>query len=388
MPDLQLYTLIVASASQSELGNRQRQQLAQSGILNQDGGVAEQLSSNPADQTLDGVYRGRYAEKMATEIEELSSASGFEAVPLAGVDGATPADGYYVVEEEDIGPAEAQTGKAQRYELSLSKKGTRNDNWRALETTPGQLDRDAWGADLTAHVGVPSAASKVQWFNADGDGTRVPASLVETRSAELGDIDIYDLEDAPWYAPPPFKEEPPTLLYEIPYTAEENVDVRVYDTLGQASKKDGNGDLQWQKLFSTQHDFDHELVIDTGLLRLRLDEAAGTIEAETWDSGTGAWTTVGLEADQPSTVTLFDIDLETVAMARVRAQLTFDIGGTLFALNAIVARGAEDVLFGLPENETGPVDADLENWLSPIASTSIVDPQAEKTLTARKEVRL
>jgi len=31
--------------------------------------------------------------------------------------------------------------------------------------------------------------------------------------------------------------------------------------------------------------------------------------------------------------------------------------------------------------------ADLENWLSPIASTSIADPNASKTLVARKEVR-
>ena len=387
MPDLQLYTLIAPSASQSQLGNLQRQEIAQSGILGQDGGVTEQLSSNPADQTLNGVYRGLYAEKMATEVDELSSASGFEAVPLAGIEGPTPLDGYYAVEEANTEPAQAQTGRAQRYELSLSRKGTRNKHWRALETNPTDDISHEFGNDLEALVGIPAAASKVQWYNSE-DQTRVPASPTGARSAELGDVEVYDLADAPWYDPTAdLIDDPPVLLYEIPYTAEENVDCRIYDTRGEASKLDDGGSLAWQKVFSTTHDFDDVLILDNGLIRLRLDEPNGTLEAEEWDDANTTWTTVGLGSSQPPTVSLFDVDLMDIAMVRDRAQLTFDVGGSLFALNAILNRGYGAVQFTVPENETGPIPDDLENWLSPIASTSIADPNASKTLVARKEVR-
>lgn len=265
MADLQLYTLVVASASQSELGNRQRQQLAQAGILDQDGGSVEQVSSNPADQTLNGVYRGQYAGKMATEIDELSSSSGFEAVPLVGLDSSTALDGYYAVEEASVEPAQAQTDRAQRYELTLSKKGTRNTHWRAVEPNRRQLDHD-YGNDLVAEVGVPAVASKVQWYNPE-DGTRAPASSTATRSAEGGDVDIYDLDDGESAV----GTSDPTLLCEIGYADEENVDCRVYDTLGEDDKTDDDGNLQWAKLFSTTHDFGDPVVMDNGLLRLWID---------------------------------------------------------------------------------------------------------------------
>lgn len=380
MPDLQLYTLVVASASQSQLGNDQRQQLAQSGILDEDGGITEQLSSNPSDQTLNGVYRGRYAEKMATELDELSSATGFEAVALAGMDGPTPLDGYYAVEEASVEPAQAQTGRAQRYELSLAKKGTRNKHWRALETNRRQIDH-SWGNDLVAEVGVPAVASKVQWFNAE-DGTRSPASPASTRNAELGDVEIYDL-DAGESA---VGTSTPTLLYEIDYTDEENLDSRIYDTRGHGAKHDIEGNLQWQKVFSTTHDFGDQLILDNGLLRLRLDEGDGTITPQRWDSSTGQWSTDPL--GDSSGWSLFDVDLLEVAMAADTAQLTFshDTEG-LFALNATLDRGRESVLLERPENEPGPIPSGLESWLSPIAATTIVDPQATKGLVSRSNVR-
>ncbi|WP_137288826.1 hypothetical protein [Natronorubrum halophilum] len=384
MPDLQLYTLVVPSASQSQLGNLQRQELAQSAILGEDGGVVEPVSSNPADQTLNGVYRGQFAEKMATELDELSSASGFDTVALAGMDGSTPIDGYYAVDEANIEPAQAQTGRAQRFELSLAREGTRNKHWRAVGSNPYKTDHE-FGNDLEALVGLPAKARKVQWFHPENQ-TRAPAMSIETRSAELGDVDIYDLTDASWYDPPPFDEGvPPTLLYDISYTAEENVDCRVYDTRGHDTKLDTDGNLQWQKLFSTQHDIDNPIVMDNGLLRLWLDEAAGTLKAEEWDSGTDSWADVSLT--QPASIELFDVDLTSVAMVRDKAQLTFDVDGELFALNAIVTRGAEDVLFTIPENETGPISEGLEGWLGPIASESVVDPNASKTLVSRNEVQ-
>ncbi|MDF9748356.1 hypothetical protein [Natrinema salsiterrestre] len=382
MTDLQLYTLVVPQDSQSGLLSQLQQQLATSGILEQDGGIVEQLSGQPGDQTVSGVYRARYAGKMADELEELGRASGFDELPLAGVGEKTSKDGYYALESADVDQIQPQTTLVQRYDLQLRKKGTQDDYWRAVKPNRRQLDHPFGNDTAPVEVGVPAAASKVQWFNAE-DQSRESASAIETRSAELGDVDIYDLEGGESAV----GVEDPTLIYEVPYTDEELTDCRIYDTLGEASKLDADGDLQWQKLFSTQHDFDDEIVLDNGRIRLRLDEPAGTLEAETWDSSTDSWTTVGLEADQPSSVELFDVDLMDVAMVCDRAQLTFDVDGSLFALNAIVNRGHDAVQFTIPAGESGPIPTDLESWLEPIASTSVVDANAAKTLVARNEVR-
>ncbi len=63
------------------------------------------------------------------------------------------------------------------------------------------------------------------------------------------------------------------------------------------------------------------------------------------------------------------------------------IDGDLFALDAIVQRGHSEVLWDIPENETGPIPESVEDWVGPIASESVVDPQAAKTLTSRSDVR-
>ncbi|PGF16188.1 hypothetical protein CP556_08725 [Natrinema sp. CBA1119] len=383
-----IYNSPIPEAAQTDERDRLGQQLAEAGILQEDGAVVESLSSQAADLTLSGQYRWgeEISTMLADELDELSDSS-LPTLPLYRRSGVYSNAGYYEIASADVEPLHANDRSVWAYTLSLTFVGKKGSYFRALETTPGQLDRDAWGNDLTSHVGVPAAASKVQWLNAAGDGTRVPASPIETRTTAAADVDVYDLTDAPWYDPPPFDEDPPTLIYTVGYADEVPCGIRAYDTRGYDAKFTAEGIRQWQTVHSTEHDIDNPVVLSNALIRLRLDEAAGSIEAETWDSGTDSWTTVGLEADQPSTVTLFDVDLETVAMARVRAQLTFDVDGELFALNTILARGDDAVLFALPENETGPVDPDLENWLSPIASTSIVDPQAEKTLVSRKEVR-
>jgi len=382
MTDLLLYTLAIPGDSQSGLPNRLQQQLATSGLLDQDGGVVEQLSSEPGDQTISGYFRAQYADLMANELEELGQASGFADLPLGGMGESTSADGYYSLESADVEQVAPQTPLLQRYDMTLRHRGTQKDQWRALDPSPTQLDRESWGNATTRYVGVPAAASKVQWYNSGGDSRQL-ASPLETRSAELGGVDIYDLD----VGETAVGATEPTLIYEIPYTAEEDVDCRVWDTRGTSAKLDANGDVQWQKVFSTQHDFSSEIVIDNGRFRLRLDEPNGTLEAETWDDTAGSWSTVGLESSQPASTTLFDVDFEAIAMARAQAQLTFDVDGSLFALEVSLSRGLDGIQAGIPEGESGPIPTDLETWLSPIVLDSIVDTNASKTLVARREVR-
>ncbi len=379
MADILLYTLVVPKDSQSDLLNRLQQQLATAGILDQDGSVVEQLSSEPGNQTVSGLYRDPFAAKMATELEELARASGFDELPLTGLDGATSQDGYYVLESADVDQVQPHTTLVQQFDLSLTKKGTQNGFWRALETNPRQVNHD-FGGDLDVLVGIPAAATKVRWYD-PATGATEPASTLETRSAELGDVDIYDVDASP------LSTDTPALIYEIDYGAEETVDCRVWDTQGTSDKLDADGNLQWQKVFATDHDVtsDAELILDSGLLRVRFDEAAGTIAAQEWDETNTTWTDVGLS--RPSGVSLLDVDLTTIGMATIQAQLLIDDNGTLYSLDVILARGDTDALFAIPENEGGPIPTNIQDWLSPIAKTTLVDPQTTKTVVDRHTVR-
>lgn len=406
MPDLQLYTLVVPQDSQADLTARLEQQLESNGVIGQDGSVVSRISSEPDDETIRGLYRGRFAKKMAGELFELSQSSGFDPIPLAGIGETSKKDGYYSFESADVDQVQPQTASVQEFTLQLAKEGTRSSHWRAVRTNPHQIDHE-FGTGLEGLIGVPSTARKARWMHPTTKETAL-ATPIETRDAELGDVDVYDLTEAPWYDPVPFDEDPPTLIYDVDYLAEERLDCRVYDTLGHGTKLDAGRNLQWQKVFSTQHSTDDELVLDNGLIRLRLDDHAQTLEAQRWDpdgvtetedTGTygedlyndglyagsaGAWVDVGLE--QPEDVELFDVDIREIGMAGDRVRLTFVVDGELFAMDARLQRGFEDVLFSRPENQSGPTPQSLEDWLAPIASETIVDPQPSKGLVRRSQV--
>jgi len=184
----------------------------------------------------------------------------------------------------------------------------------------------------------------------------------------------------------------PALIYAIDYTEEECCDIRVWDTRGENSKHDAEGDLQWRKVFSSGHETasDAQLIFDSGLLRVWLDEAAGTLEAEEWDDTAESWTSITAVADGGTATdwSLYDIDLTSVAMVDVRAQLEFaHPTDGLFDLDVSLQRGQESLLVEIPEGETGPIPSGLESWLELIVSASAVDPQPSKGLVSRKEVR-
>ncbi|WP_156184062.1 hypothetical protein [Halostagnicola sp. A56] len=112
----------------------------------------------------------------------------------------------------------------------------------------------------------------------------------------------------------------------------------------------------------------------------------GSIEAEKWDSAQ-EWTTVGLS--KPADVDLYDVDIAEIGMVRDRVQLTFDVDGDLFALDAILQTGAESILWDNPDpDRQGPIPAGLEDWLAPIASERYVDPNSSKGLVRRQDVRV
>ncbi|QCC60768.1 hypothetical protein NP511_02155 [Natrinema thermotolerans] len=342
-----------------------------------DRGSAEMLAGPTPEISFDVVVDGPDGRRRASELEHLLSQPTVAPVAVS-IPNQPDLEGYYVGSSVDRDVVLSQDGGDDHHvvPLTLSRSGTQQSHDRVLETDPTEDIDHEYGNDTTLLVGLPAAADRVQWFDLE-DKTRQLASPIETRSAEGGDIEIYDLADGEAAV----GTGSPAIVYDLDLEADGDVDVGVFDTQGSEDRAD------WARIVSPKASVDDPVVLDNGLARLRLDEPAGTLEAQQWDATNETWTTVGLEGSQPSTVTLFDVDLVDVAMARDQAQLTFDVDGSLFSLNAIVNRGAEDVLFSIPTNESGPIPTDLEDWLAPIASSSVVDPNASKALVARNEVR-
>ncbi|WP_395166362.1 hypothetical protein [Natrinema pallidum] len=379
-----LYTSPLPEAA--SIGERDQlgQKLAEAGILQEDGTIVESLSSEAADLSLSGQYRWgeEISTMLATELDELSDSS-LPTLPLYRRGNGYSNAGYYEIANADVEPLHANDRSVWRYSLSLTFVGKKGSFYRVLEPSPYKLDREAWGNSLDRHVSAPAAARKVQWFG-DDPGERSPATPIETRATAAADVDIYDLDDAPsGYG------DAPSLIYAVDYADEPPCGVRVYDSRGHDAKFTTEGIRQWQTVHSTEHDIDtNPVVLSNALIRLRLDEPAGTLEAEEWDETNETWTTVGLEASQPASIDLFDVDLQSVAMARDQAQLTFAVDGSLFSLDVVLNRGNTGIQAGIPDDQSPPVPADLEEWLAPIVEDSIIDPNAAKGLISRREVSL
>lgn len=272
--------------------------------------------------------------------------------------------------------------------LTLTRVGSQQSHWRAVEPNSSDVTHDEqFGNDETELVAVPStASSKAQWYR-DEDEVVELASAASTRQVENGAVELYDLTDGR-AAFGLNSDQDPWLIYEIDHDVDGDVDVRVWDTRRHESKHDDAGVRQWAQLFNTKHDFAGAVVLDSGALRVELDESASTIAAEEWDAGAETWTDVTIT--NGSDWSLFDVDITAIGMVRVEVQLMFSDGADLFALDAIVERGADAVLFDNPQaEEPDPqaIPAGIVDWLAPIAAPTVYDSRASKGLVSRQEVR-
>ncbi|AXR78981.1 hypothetical protein [Natrarchaeobaculum sulfurireducens] len=382
---MHIYTLTVDD--QHDVG-----QLSDSGGLDVDKenlleeiGSAKPISSPPDSIDPPIKFNGPDATMRALELHELLNSPHHAPLPVAiDVPGY---DGYYVADDATRNTKLAEGGDAdyERIDTSLTRAGTDQRLVRALEAAPRLADHE-FGNDLEAHIALPTDARKVRWFDPDS-GDRELAEPVETVATAYGDVDVYDLEGWPDYEfDPDDPSEAPLLVYEIDKDRDAEADVRLWDTRGYESLEDG-GRRRWQYVFSKDHEYDGAIVLDTGRLRLWLDEDDGTVDAQELDSSEAEWTDLELAAEQPESVAVFDIDVREIGMVRDRVQVTFDVDGELFAMDAILQAGHDAVLVDIPDGESGPIPADVESWLEPIAAETIVDAQPTKQLIERNNVR-
>lgn len=393
------------------------------GNVTQSGGVNTTektvLDENPAvDQqsnsqaTLDSALitlKGPRASERARELAEFFRSAGSQPFALSTVaaNGAG-LDGYYITTSAERDPIlstpEEGSKAAEQISLrSMARAGTQQSHWLGLATNPSEPDvSHGFGTAEEALVGVPASATKVQAIDAAiGPSERTSPTPEFTAPSEFGGVDVYDALAIGF--------DNPIFLYNLPYDEAAKVDVNVYDTLGNADKFDTSGSTairQWQHIFNPAHDPDGPIVLDNGLLRVRLDEANGTIEAEGFDDGSygagpyGAGPYGGYENPDNADVwhdaligaadwSLLDANLTHISPVRVEAQLIFenDTDGSLYAVDVQLGRGAPSLKVWVPKTVSDPIPSGLADLFDPIASESTWDPVLSRTLINRKEVQ-
>ncbi|REA00247.1 hypothetical protein DEQ92_20230 [Haloferax sp. Atlit-6N] len=337
--------------------------------------VAEAVSLEPGQIRFEFFVSGEGSDYIANAFKELLN-SDYQEIPFFGVTNETEFDGYYVPESGSTRPLDAQVvGEIHRINAVLSEAGTKASHLRSLQTTPADVAND-FGNDQTRELALPSAASNSKWFDPDSESW-TSATPTATRTTQFGDVDVFDPADAPTT-----KTE---LLYDLPYDQAGRTDTRVWDSRG-VSKLDADSNVQWAKVFVPSHEFAGEIIVENGLVRLTMDDAAQTITAATWDAGNSEWSTVSLGT---SDWDLVDVDLTHIGPVAVEAQLLFEdsASGDQHTQNMRLSRGATDVLFTNPSNEPTTTPSGLITLLGPIASTSIESAQESLGLRERWQVR-
>jgi len=364
------------------------QQLSELGLLDEDAAAVESISSEAADLSLEGQYRWgeTFSSMVAGELDELADAS-LSQLPLYQRNTTYQNQGFYEIESATVEPVHANRRDVWQYSLSLTFVGKRGSKVRALTTNIRQADHP-WGNTLEALIGIPAGARKVRWLDRE-TGRVEPASVVRTVAGDPGDIALYDIEAGE----SALEVSNPTLVYDVAYPDDVTGSVRVYDTKGRTAKfsEGGDGPRQWQIVHSTEHDIQNPVVLSNGRFRVRLDEdGTPDIQAEAWDDSLESWVAVDAVETEGSNTDweLYDVDLTEIGMQDVRCQLGFEHPTEgLYELNASLQVGRELVLFWRPASIEEAVPSGLETWLDPIAAGWILDPQPDRGLVDRSEVR-
>lgn len=340
--------------------------------------AAEPTGAEPGSTSVSGVFGGAAAAELATALAELGNPAdeGFRTVPIyaEGTREGPVEDGYYTLQRVRTQPEQpSATGPLARYELGLERVGTRQSQWRAVETAPIALESDfATGESPT--VAIPTGQADRWWFDAASGGLE-PASPTTTVATAGGDVDVFD--------PTAASVSEPTLLYDVDYAVQPETDCVLWDRYGSASKTGVDGIVQWRPVYSRAHEPRGALVASTRRFRLVLDAETGLLGAESYSNG--SWSDVSLGQ---SSWTLSLVDITGLDPAVLQLQCWFSDGDGVYTLNARLRRGADGVVWSIPPNEQPPTPPGLVDLLDPTATDSYEVAGATTTTRARSEVRL
>lgn len=380
-----IYNVVLGEGSIEQTDERSRLDMFSAGSLNSTPEV-KPTASEAVDKRLSGRFAGALAELMARELEELAEVSDAK-LPLHVVDHngnpvTTGEEAYYSISDVTVEPPDdrARAG-AVGYRADLKRVGTHESHYRVVHFKPTEIFHP-WGSNKTAYVGVPASATKRRWLDSV-EKTWLHADVDHAVSAEGGDVDMIDTDDAP------YASDSVALMYEVEAGGEYPTDPTLWDDYNRAKYQtdaDGNEYNSWQHVYDSTHEFDGVPVLDNGLIRLYLDEAVGDIECEEWDDVNQTWTTTVIDLQSWE---LQDADITQVGLSTLRSQLLFyrDTDTSHYTLDVALHRGWETAQFAVPDNESDDVPTHLEDAFTPIASTSLVDVEAHLDLQRREEVR-
>lgn len=384
MADRYLYTVSIPEQSQTKSGLQGRREVASEGALTGGKTPVETLGVQAGERTLTVQYQGYNDTVMGEMLNELAESDDIETVAYYGIDTSlshvrTPEDGYYAVERAQTQLPEARSNNFPDANLTLRRVGTKKSQWRTVTMEPTTIE-NPFGNAQDETVGLPSRATKVRWW--DGDIDTAAASVDSTVITEHGDVDMYDHAAAPYSTN--------TLVFELPYDAEGEVDVKLWDTRGSATKTstvDGHTVMEWQKVFDTQHEFEGDIILSNGRVRLTLDEAGQTQSAEEYTAG--SWSDLALGT---SDWAILDADPLTLSEEHLEVQTLWEdtVGGSTYILNALLRRGDTRIQFWVPDNlvaSQGAIPTGLSDLLSPVAGSTITKMNQTQDTVARSEVR-
>jgi len=374
----------------------QSMQIASEGKLQSDVPAVESISPDAGDIVVAGIVAGKHAELTATALEELFGAGGIEVVPFYGDESDPNRDGYYATTDISVKRATATQKELQRFDGSLTHRGSKRSHRRAVRTSPTSID-NPFRPPSSVEIGISSRADRVQWFDDRGGSNAVEDATVQrTVETEHDRVDIYEVTE------PAFDN--PALVYRLDYEHEWRVDARVWDTfdrgktktytyggssvgdatIGEATIGESRTVLTWQRTYRTDHDFVGSPVLENGRIRLELDEDSGQIRAYRWNPSDGMYNLVQLGI---TSWRLHDADVTYIGLESVDAQLEFremDGSGT-HQLNVSLKRGLDGGLWANPDSE-GSVPQGLADRLEPIAVNAGQDPGEVADIVERAEV--
>lgn len=407
MTDRRLYTVSIPEHAQTQGEDSDSRNVGDLAAVAGGSGSVTPLGTDAKQRTLSVQYKGYNDDVMAMMLQELASSDDLETVPYFGVnpDGEhvhTERDGYYTVESADHSTPDDRVSDFPTVKMTVKRTGTQKTHWRYLTTKPVVVD-NPYGNSQAQQVGIPGSARKVQWYDRDTNSTHAVPD--RTAATKYGDVNIYRAEDCPYTRM--------ALVYEVPYPDEGKTDVAVYDTRGHDSKTDtleGQTVMEWQRVFSTDHEYEGEMVVSNGRRRLFINDETNNLAYEEWTppgdgygnsygqayglgDSAGGWENIVL-GTQSGTYYVTDVDLTTIDYSRVAGRLTFsdpdDDSVSSFVMAFVLARGAGGFVYYEPEDLAGAQGVrhgDIDEQLEPSASDRTYAMGENQTVRKRSEVR-
>lgn len=383
MPSHQLYALAFPEDALDSANPSAQRRQAQQGQLTTGPPAVRTIAAEPGERELSGDFRGKYADIMAEEVQELLQAGDIDAVPYFVRNETRGFEGYYEPRRQrEADRRDPRIGGVHRFSGVLTFTGTNESHLRTVEVSNSTVT-NPFGSASTQTVLLANSSIRPRWVSQKGD-TVTDASVQNTFNGEKVAFDEFDATE------PAFStNESWTLVYDLPYPDEWQQDPRVWDDHDRNQSVTENNvtvDPAWAHVYDPGHSYNGSRVIETGRMRLLPDPSSNTFTAQQWNDTSAAYENVSLGS---SDWVLSEWDTRRIGLERVTARTRWENSSDTTQtaeLEAEVLRGQNETLFYEPENADGSAPSGLVTLLTPIAMDTDEALGEDAGLLERNEV--